>query len=83
MKRPDMRPYFKAKIDQYVNGMMSRSVARIPPGVALVSGQVTDKVIVVTMSDGTEWRWTGGQYANRKVNLCYAPLMPKPFKEAS
>jgi hypothetical protein len=77
-KRPDMREYFKARIDFHVNGMLARSYARAPAGVQSINGDVTDSVITATMTDGTRWHWSGGQYANRKVNGCYAPLMPKP-----
>ncbi len=77
-KRPDMRDYFRARIDYHVNGMMSRSVSQPPQGVRRVRGDVTDSVITVLMDDGTEYRWTGGQYAARKINGCYAPLIPKP-----
>jgi hypothetical protein len=82
-KRPDMKNYFRAKIDFHVNGMMSNSQTRstIPRDVKRINGDVTDSVIVVTMLDGTEWKWAGGSYAARKVNGCYAPLMPKPIEE--
>jgi hypothetical protein len=72
-----MRDYFRARIDYHVNGMLSRGQAVRPHGVQRVKGDVTDSVITVTMDDGTEWTWRGGQYASRKVNGCYAPLMPK------
>ena len=77
-KRPDMRPYFAARIDRHVNGMMARSSATRPPGVARIAGDVTDTTITVVMNDGTEWQWSGGQYSARKVNGCYAPKMPRP-----
>lgn len=76
-KRPDMRDYFRARIDYHVNGMLARSTPRLPNGVVKVNGQVTDREITVTMKDGSTWLWKGGQYASRKVNGCYAPLMPK------
>jgi hypothetical protein len=78
-KRPDMRDYFRARIDYHVNGMLAGSQARIPFGVARVGGDVTGDVITVTMRDGTVWKWSGNRYAARKVNGCYAPLMPKPL----
>ena len=77
MKRPDMGAYFRARIDWNVNGMMARTNARLPHSVKTVKGDVTDSTITVTMLDGTEYIWTGGQYASRKINGCYAPLMPK------
>lgn len=77
-KRPDMRDYFRARIDYHVNGMMARSNARIPNNVKKINGTVTDREISVVMNDGTVWLWKGGEYASRKVNGCYAPLMPKP-----
>lgn len=80
-KRPDMRAYFSAHIDRHVNGMLARSAPRLPADVARVSGTVTDARIVVTMRDGTQWEWSGGRYAARKVNGCYAPLMPRPAAE--
>lgn len=79
-KRPDMRAYFRGRIDYHVNGMFARQVSR-PRDVKSIVGDVTDRVITVTMLDGTEWKWSGGRYASRKVNLCYAPLMPTPVKE--
>jgi hypothetical protein len=77
--RPDMRAYFKGRIDYHVNGMLARTVPR-PNDVKSIVGDVTDKVITVTMHDGSTWQWSGGRYAARKVNLCYAPLMPTPIK---
>jgi hypothetical protein len=77
MKRPDMKSYFHAQIDQHVNGMMARTTAKRPVGVLTIEGTVTDSVITVTMHDGTVWVWRGGKYAARKVNGCYAPLMPR------
>jgi len=62
---------------------MSRSQATRPADVARVSGDVTDARITVTMRDGSEWHWAGGRYASRRVNLCYAPLMPTPVTESA
>ncbi len=78
--RPNLQPYFAARISHHVNGMLSRSVARLPHDVCKLDGDVTDSTITATMCDGTEWKWTGGRYAARKVNRCYAPLMPRPAK---
>jgi len=78
MTRPDMSSYFRSRIDNRVNGMFA-PVARVPRDVKKVSGDVTSSVITVTMVDGTEYRWSGGRYAARKRNGCYAPLMPKPI----
>ena len=78
MKRPDMRSYFAGRIDYHTRGMFARTVTR-PADVVRVIGDVTDRELTVVMRDGTEWRWTGGRYAARKVNGCYAPLMPKPL----
>lgn len=80
MKRPNLNAYFRARIDWHVNGMMSRMSATAPQNVKSVKGDVTDREIVVTMLDGTTYKWEGGRYAARKVNGCYAPLMPKPVK---
>lgn len=80
MTRPDMRDYFKARIDWHVNGMMSRTQARLPHGVRKVTGDVDSATITVMMDDGTEYAWSGGRYSTRKVNGCYAPLMPKAVK---
>lgn len=77
-RRPNMRAYFAAQIDRHVNGMMARSAPRLPADVSNVTGTVTDSVITVTMRDGATWQWRGGRYAARKVNGCYAPLMPTP-----
>lgn len=79
MNRPNLTAYFRARIDWHVNGMMSRMNAPRPRDVRSIKGDVTDSVIVVTMLDGTEYKWSGGRYASRKVNGCYAPLMPKPL----
>lgn len=76
-KRPDMRDYFRARIDYHVNGLMAWT-ARRPNTVERVEGDVTDHLITVHMRDGSIFEWTGGRYANHKVNGCYAPLMPKP-----
>lgn len=81
MKRPDMRDYFRARIDWKVNGMLARSRAVLPPNVVSIDGDVDSSMITVTMQDGTIYRWTGGRYALRKVNGCYAPLMPAQVKE--
>lgn len=78
MKRPNMKAFFQARIDRHVNGMLARPVG-YPHNVRTVKGDVTDAVIVVVMVDGTEWQWSGGRYSTRKVNLCYAPLMPTPI----
>lgn len=79
-KRPDMREYFRARIDWHVRGVFARS-ARYPAGVVRVTGDVTDRAVVVTMRDGSVFTWSGGRYATRKINGCYAPLMPKPSQE--
>lgn len=79
MTRPDLRSYFKGRIDWHVNGLLARSQARLPADVVRVKGDVTDREIVAVMKDGTEWRWQGGGYSSRKVNGCYAPLVPKPL----
>lgn len=77
-KRPDMRAYFRAQIDYNVNGMLATTRATRPNDVTRVEGTVTDRSITVTTRDGNVWHWQGGTYAARKVNGCYAPLMPKP-----
>jgi hypothetical protein len=81
MPRPNLSEFFKAKIDQHVNGMLATSTVRLPNTVRRVSGSVEDAVIEVTMTDGTVYKWSGGQYSTRKVRGCYAPLMPKPIKD--
>lgn len=78
--RPDMRAYFKWRIDVHVNGLMSGSGHNTLPHGVRVSGDVTDRLITVTDRDGVRWQWKGGEYAARKVNGCYAPLMPKPIE---
>lgn len=77
-KRPDMRAYFAARIGSITFGMMSRAYVTLPRDVVKIKGDVTDSLITVTMHDGSQFYWQGGRYAARKVNLCYAPLMPKP-----
>lgn len=76
-RRPDMRAYFGAQIDRHVRGGLSSS-ARLPGDVVRVSGTVRDSRIVVSMRDGSRWVWSGGRFAARKVDGCYAPLMPRP-----
>lgn len=78
--RPDLTRHFQSKIDQHVYGMMTQNVVPAPNGIT-VRGDVTDTLIVATDRDGNEWRWIGGRYAQRKINGCYAPLMPKPVPE--
>lgn len=56
MKRPDMREYFRARIDYHVNGMLART-ARRPSDVKTITGDVTDTTITVTMLDGGTWQW--------------------------
>lgn len=80
--RPDMRAYFKWRIDVHVNGMMARSGTNTLPHGVRVSGDVTDRLITVTDRDGVRWQWKGGEYAARKRNGCYAPLMPRPIEAA-
>ena len=75
--RPDMRDYFRARIDWHVHGLMATSVGRLPRDVAKVDGDVTSRVITVTTRSGETFTWEGGRYASRKVNGCYAPLMPR------
>ena len=76
MNRPDMKPYFRARIDWKVNGMLARSRAVLPPNVVSIDGDVDSSMIAVTMRDGSVFRWRGGRYSARKVNGCYAPMMP-------
>lgn len=76
---PDVKAYFRSRIEHHVHGMLARSTATLPAGVR-VSGDVTDPVIVVTDADGNEFRFTGGRYAARKAHGCYAPLMPRPAR---
>jgi hypothetical protein len=83
MKRPNLNAYFAGRIDWHVNGMMSRNHTPRPRDVKSIVGDVTDSIITVTMLDGTVYKWSGGRYASRKVNLCYAPLMPRPVKEGN
>jgi len=78
--RPNLQPYFAARISHYVYGMLSHSVARLPHDVSKVDGDVTDSTITAIMRDGSVWTWSGGRYAARKVSGCYAPLLPRPVK---
>lgn len=79
MKRPNLSAYFRSRIDYHVNGMLSGMSAPRPYEVKRIVGDVTDRLITVTMLDGTEYKWSGGRYASTKRNGCYAPLMPKPM----
>ena len=78
MKRPDMREFFRSRIEWHTRGMMAGHLARRPSEVKRIEGDVDSREIVVHMMDGTVWKWEGGKYSSRKVNGCYAPLMPKP-----
>lgn len=78
-KRPNLSSYFRAQIDQHVRGMLATTYPRLPSDVTSVRGRVTDRIIVVTMRDGSTFTYRGGRYATRKVNGCYAPLMPTPI----
>lgn len=75
--RPDMRAWFRARIDWHTHGMLARN-ATLPRGVEKVNGDVTSHDIMVIMQDGTTWLWQGGRYSTVKRNGCYAPLMPRP-----
>lgn len=77
-KRPDLKAYFRGRIDWHVHGLMAGRGPSLPLHLR-VQGDVTDRSIVVTDTrTGESWEWQGGQYAARKVAGCYAPLMPKP-----
>lgn len=77
-KRPDMRDYFRSRIEWHVHGLASfGGSVRLPGDVRRVEGDVTDHSITVFMNDGTEFHWLGGRYSVRKRHGCYAPLMPK------
>lgn len=76
--RPDLKPYFRARIAYHVHGMLAGPIPRCPDEVLFIKGDVTDAVITATMRDGSTYTWSGGRYASRRVNLCYAPLMPRP-----
>lgn len=81
LARPNLSEFFKAKIEHHVHGMLATRTVRLPNTVRRVHGDVTDAVIEVTMTDGTVYKWSGGQYSTRKQHGCYAPLMPKPIKD--
>lgn len=78
-RRPDLTGYFKSRIDWHTHGLMARMPHSLPNGV-LLKGDVTDRLITATDRDGIEWYWEGGKYARRKIEGCYAPLMPRPLK---
>ena len=80
LPRPNLSEFFKAQIDHAVHGMLSTRTVRLPNTIKRVSGNVESEIITVTMTDGTEYRWSGGRYSTRKQHGCYAPLMPKPIK---
>lgn len=77
MPRPQMKDWFKYRIDWHLYGMASAGThPGLPRGVKRIAGDVVDPVITVTMEDNTTYDWHAGQYSRRKVNGCYAPLMP-------
>lgn len=77
MARPNLRPWFRARIDWHTNGMLARTQESIPRDVAKIDGDVTSDLIVVTMLDGTVYKWSAGRRSPRKINLTYPPLVPK------
>jgi flagellar biosynthesis regulator FlbT len=71
--------HFKYEIDRSVNGMMgtARRPDLIREGVS-IEGSVRDAQIIVTVKARRGYYiYNGGRYATRKVNGCFAPLMPK------
>lgn len=70
-----VRTYFRHRIDWHVNGMLSTRPRPDMTGVRVV-GDVTDRDITVTYASGKTEVYHGGRYATRKINGCYAPLMP-------
>lgn len=79
MARPDMRAYFRSRIDWHVNGLLAGPQVPRPEGVQKIEGDVRDREVVVTMRDGTVYRWSAGRLSSRKRAGCYAPLMPRPI----
>lgn len=79
VKRPDMRAYFRSRIAWHAHGLLSGPQAPWPDGVRKVEGDVRDPQVVVTMDDGTVYRWSAGRLSSRKRHGCYAPLMPRPL----
>lgn len=75
--RPNLSSYFRSQIESHVYG--TPLYVSLPHDVKSISGDVTSNIITVVMKDSSVWLWSGGRYASRKVNLCYAPLMPKPL----
>ena len=80
IERPDMKSWFKARIDYHTRGMLATTQGRRPEGVYQIIGDVTSREIKVIMIDGSEYFWKGGEYSSRKTHGCYAPLMPKPVR---
>lgn len=70
-----LRLYFRHRIDWHVNGMLATTRRPDMTGIRVV-GDVTDRDITVTYDSGVTEAYHGGRYASRKVNGCYAPLMP-------
>lgn len=81
-EKATIRDYFRSRIDYHVNGMLARQTTTrfdLRREGLNIEGDVTNAVITVTREkDGAEFRYAGGKYSERKRNLCYAPLMPKP-----
>ena len=78
-KRPDLKNFWRSRIDNHVNGMLAGPLLPAPRDVVSIDGRITDPVITVTMRDGTVWLYSGGRYAAKKRNGCYAPLIPQPM----
>jgi hypothetical protein len=76
----ELKDFFKGQIDFHVNGLFANPSARIPADVVKLDGGVTDRVITVVWRNGAVENYEGGRYAARKVNGCYAPLLPKLIK---
>lgn len=75
MSTDTIRLYFRYRIDWHVNGMFATRSRPDMQGIRVV-GDVTDRDITVTYPPGKTEVYHGGRYASRKINGCYAPLMP-------
>lgn len=80
MPRPDLKPWFRSRIDWHTNGLMAGPAGELPRDVVKVDGDVTDALITATMRDGTVYRWSAGRSSRRKINLTYPPLMPQEIR---
>ena len=72
---PNLRAWFRHRIDVHVNGMTATSRPPDTRGFRIY-GDVTSDVITVKFESGEMQTYRGGRYSRIKRKGYYAPLMP-------